>query len=129
MAMANVPPKDQRNVPTPLRCPICDGQLANTLIRDMGGITADMTWQMHAGECAEHGWFQTEVISRPPREIFAVDRPFGKARRMTIDGEERYSFPTVWMFEPPKTARSKVDALDPRYWRTHRSLSRNIDRT
>lgn len=128
MESSSAPSKDRRNIQTPLRCPICDGQLANTLIRDMGGITADITWQMHAGECGEHGWFQTEVVSRPPREIFAVDQPFGKARRMVIDGEERYSFPTVWMFEPPKTARSKVDPLDPRYWRTQRSLSRQVDR-
>lgn len=124
METPEAPPRDRRNVKTPLRCPICDGALEKVLIRDMGGITADITWQMHAGECGEHGWFQTEIVSRPPREIFAVDRPFGIARRMVIDGEECYSFPTVWMFEPPKTARNKVDPLDPKYWRTQRSLRR-----
>ncbi|MCC6705836.1 MAG: hypothetical protein IT334_13235 [Thermomicrobiales bacterium] len=124
MVESKVAPRDRRNVQTPLRCPICDGALSNTVIRDLGGITVDITWQMHAGECPEHGWFQTEIVSRPPREIFAVDRPFGIARRMVIDGVEQYSFPTVWMYEPPKVARSKVDPFDERYWRTQRSLRR-----
>lgn len=116
--------RDRKNVETPLRCPVCNGALSNTVIRDMGGVTADMIWQMHAAECPDHGWFQTEIVSRPPREIFAVDRPFGIARRVEIDGQEIYSFPTVWMFEPPQGARQRVDPFDARYWRPQRSLRR-----
>jgi hypothetical protein len=100
-----------------MRCPLCDGELRNVLIRDLGGITADLVWQLHAGECPEHGWFQTEVISRPPREIFAVDRPFGVARRLVVDGKEIFSFPTVWNDLPPEEKRKRVDPFDPRYWR------------
>jgi hypothetical protein len=118
------PARDRKNVATPLRCPVCDGALTNTVIRDMGGVTADIVWQMHAGECPQHGWFQTEIVSRPPREIFAVDRPFGVARRVEIDGQELYSFPTVWMFEPPKGARQRVDPFEPRFWKAQRSLRR-----
>ena len=116
--------RDRKNVDTPLRCPICEGALVNTVIRDIGGVTADIIWQMHAGECPEHGWFQAEIVSRPPREIFPVDRPFGIARRMEIDGEEIFSFPTVWNFEPPQAARQRVDPFEPRYWRVQRSLRR-----
>ena len=74
-----------------MRCPICDGSLRDVLIRDLGGVTADITWQLHAGQCVEHGWFQTEVVSRPPREIFAVTRPFGAARRIVVNGREHLS--------------------------------------
>ena len=87
------------------------------LARDLGGITADLVWQLHAGECPDHGWFQTEVISRPPREIFAVERPFGIARRLVVDGKEVFSFPTVWNDLPAEEKRKRVDPFDPRYWR------------
>lgn len=105
---------------TPLRCPICDGALANVMIRDIGGVTADLNWQVHAGQCTEHGWFQTEVVSRPPREIFAVDRPFGVARRVLVDGVEHFSFPTIWNDQDYETKRSKVDAFEAKYWRARR---------
>src|SRR5687768_1905788 len=88
--------KDHVNAQSPLRCPVCDGSLRRVMIRDLGGVTADLIWQLHAGECPDHGWFQCEVISKPPREIFPVERPFGKARKMEIDGEELYAFATVW---------------------------------
>ncbi len=117
-------PRDRRHAETPLVCPICGSALRNVYIRDLGGVTADITWQIHAGECAEHGWFQAETVSRPPREIFAVDRPFGVGRRIEIDGQELYSFPTVWMFESTRGARIRVDALDPQYWRPQRFLRR-----
>jgi hypothetical protein len=103
-----------------MRCPICDGELRNVLIRDLGGVTADLVWQLHAGECPEHGWFQAEVISRPPREIFPVERPFGVARRLVIDGDEIFAFATVWNDVPPDVKRSRIDPLDPRYWRVRR---------
>lgn len=118
------PARDRKNVDTPLRCPICEGSLSNTAIRDIGGVTADIIWQVHAGECPEHGWFQAEIVSRPPREIFPVDRPFGIARRLVIDGEEIFAFETVWSFEPPKGVRQRVDPFEPRYWRAQRSLRR-----
>ena len=105
-----------------MRCPICDGELRNVLIRDLGGVTADLVWQLHAGECPEHGWFQAEVISRPPREIFAVDRPFGVARRMVVNGKEVFSFPTVWNDLPPEAKRQRVDPFDPRYWRVRQPV-------
>src|SRR5688500_377104 len=79
MAAPREPRRDSINVRTPLQCPVCGGALSDVLIRDLGGITADITWQVHAGKCADHGWFQTEVVSRPPREIFSVTRPFGAA--------------------------------------------------
>jgi hypothetical protein len=103
-----------------MRCPICDGQLEQVMIRDLGGVTADLVWQLHAGRCPQHGWFQTEVISRPPREIFAVDRPFGVARRVEIDGAEYFGFPTVWNDQPDEVKRQRVDPLDGRYWRPRR---------
>jgi hypothetical protein len=86
------------------------------MIRDLGGVTADLIWQLHAGECPDHGWFQCEVISKPPREIFPVEQPFGKARRMEIDGEELYAFATVWNDLSPAEKRSRVDPFDRRYW-------------
>ena len=86
-------------------------------MRDIGGVTADLFWQVHAGRCPEHGWFQTEVISRPPREIFPVNKPFGTARRVIVDGRELFSFPTVWNSLPREQQRQKVDPLDARYWK------------
>src|SRR5215203_5851141 len=95
------PPRDRVQASTPMRCPICDRELEDTLVRDIGGVTADLFWQVHAGRCPEHGWFQTEVISRPPREIF--------------------SFPTVWNSLPREKQRARVDPLDARYWQIDRS--------
>lgn len=120
MTMRTAPPRDRMGAKTPMRCPICDGELRNVLIRDLGGITADLVWELHAGECAEHGWFQTEVISRPPREIFPVDRPFGVARRLVIDGTEVFSFPTLWTDQSPEMQRQRVDPFDERFWRVRR---------
>lgn len=114
------PPRDRVHVRTPLRCPLCERELDETLIRDLGGVTADLIWELHAGRCPEHGWFQTEVISRPPREIFAVNKPFGVARRLVVDGEEVFSFATVWNDLPPAAKRQRVDPFDPRYWRVRR---------
>jgi hypothetical protein len=114
------PARDRIHVRTPLRCPICGSELEDTLVRDLGGVTADLVWQLHAGRCPEHGWFQTEVISRPPREIFAVNKPFGVARRMVVDGEEVFSFPTVWNALPDAAKRQRVDPFDPRYWQVRR---------
>lgn len=116
--------RERMNASTPMHCPVCDRELVNVIIRDLGGITADIVWQLHAGECPDHGWFQAEVISRPPREIFAVDRPFGIARRIVVDGMEQYSFPTVWNFQNEKGVRKKVDPFDPEFWRPQRQLRR-----
>jgi hypothetical protein len=110
------PPRDRQHVQSPLTCPICGGELVDDLIRDLGGVTADLTWQLHAGRCPEHGWFQAEVISRPPREIFAVNKPFGVARRMVVNGQELFSFPTVWNNLPKDQQMRRVDPLDSRYW-------------
>lgn len=112
--------RDRRHVRTPMRCPVCDGALLETLVRDLGGVTADLVWQLHAGRCPEHGWFQTEVISRPPREIFPVNKPFGVARRMVVDGVEVFSFSTVWNDLPATEQRQRVDPFDARYWQTRR---------
>ena len=122
--MASISSRERMNASTPMHCPVCDRELTNVLIRDLGGITADIVWQLHAGECPDHGWFQAEIVSRPPREIFAVDRPFGVARRVVIDGLEQYSFPTVWNFQNAKGARKAVDPFDPEYWRPQRQLRR-----
>jgi hypothetical protein len=102
---------------SPLRCPVCDGGLEQVMVRDLGGVTADLVWQLHAGRCPEHGWFQTEVVSRPPREIFAVDRPLGVVRRLVVDGRETYSFPTVWGALPAADKRQRADPLDAHFWR------------
>ena len=113
---ATFPSRDRVQTRTPLRCPICGGELEETLVRDAGGVTAGLFWQIHAGRCPEHGWFQTEVISRPPREIFPVNKPFGAARRVVVDGREVFSFPTVWNTLPLDQQRQRVDPLDARYW-------------
>ena len=113
--------RDSTGGRTPMRCPVCNSPLQGVLIRDLGGITADLFWQLHAGECPEHGWFQTEVISRPPREIFAVDRPFGVARRMEIDGHEVFSFPTIWNDLPVAERRQRVNPLEAKYWQVRRT--------
>lgn len=89
-------------------------------IRDIGGVTADLKWEVHAGQCPDHGWFQAEVVSQPPREIFPVSRPFGVARRMMIDGDEVFAFSTIWNDAPPSLKLSRVDPLDPQYWQVRR---------
>jgi len=122
---APVGTRERVGVRTPMRCPICDGELDEVIVRDLGGITYDLVWQLHAGKCPEHGWFQAEIVSRPPREIFAVDRPFGVARRMIVDGEEVFAFATVWNDVPDQVKRSRVDPLDPRYWRVRRLANVN----
>lgn len=98
---------------SPLRCPVCNGPLRKTRITPLGSVTADLRWELHAGECPEHGWFQAEVISRPPREIFAVTRPGGIARKFTINGKPLYAFPTIWNRQDPLV---KADPYDARYW-------------
>ena len=98
---------------TPLRCPVCDNPLRGTRITPLGGVTADLRWELHAGECPQHGWFQAEVISRPPREIFAVDRPGGIARGFNIGGKDLYAFPTVYNRQDPLV---RVDPYDQRLW-------------
>lgn len=112
-----VPPKEVLSARTPLRCPICGQELVDVQIRDLGGITADIVWQVHAGRCPLDGWFQAEVVSRPPREIFPVDRPFGVARRVIIGNDEVYAFSTVWNDAENSVKRSRVDPLDPQYWK------------
>lgn len=112
--------RDQFNVETPLICPICEGNLVETSIRDLGAITRETRWEMHIGRCEEHGWFQAEVVGRPPREIFAVHKPFGASRRMLVNGREYYQFPTVWNdvdFEERMWKHDPVDPLDAQYWK------------
>jgi hypothetical protein len=99
---------------TPLRCPLCEGELVDARIQHIGDVTARLIWQIHAGRCPEHGWFQAEVISRPPREIFPVNRPGGIARRVVIDGKDFYAFPTIWNSLDPLEHRA--DPLDAKYW-------------
>jgi hypothetical protein len=98
---------------SPLRCPVCGGPLRGVHITPLGGVTADLDWELHAGECPEHGWFQAEAISRPPREIFAVSRPGGIARKFTIGGKPLFCFPTIWDKQDPLV---KTDPYDARFW-------------
>ncbi|MCS7050679.1 MAG: hypothetical protein NZL87_03600 [Thermomicrobium sp.] len=98
---------------TPLRCPLCRRDLQDVIVRNLGRVTARLPWQLHAGRCPEHGWFQAEVISRPPREIFPVNRPGGIARRILLEGKEIYSFPTIWA---RLDTRQEVDPFDARFW-------------
>ncbi len=100
-----------------MRCPICNAMLTKVMVRDLGGITAGTIWQVHAGECVDHGWFQTEVVSRPPREIFAVTKPFGAARRVVVNGREHFSFSTVWNDLPGDERRKPTNPLEEKYWR------------
>lgn len=99
---------------TPMRCPICERELEDVRVRDIGSVTAHLLWQLHAGRCPDHGWFQAEIISKPPREIFPVNRPGGVARRVTVDGREFFQLPTVW---DAMDARQQVDPFDPTYWK------------
>lgn len=98
---------------TPLRCPVCSSKLKHEQISSLGAVTADLPWELHAGQCPEHGWFQAEVISRPPREIFPVSRPGGVARTFMIGDRPAYAFPTVWNNE--NTVRD-VDPYDETFW-------------
>lgn len=110
------PSRDRTDVRTPMRCPICGRSLDEVVVRDIGGVTADLFWQVHAGRCPVHGWFQTEVIARPPREIFPVNKPFGTVRRVVVDGREIFSFQTLWNTLPKAQQRLRVDPLDARFW-------------
>lgn len=98
---------------TPLRCPITGEKLENVQIIPLGLVTAGLTWELHAGRSDKYGWFQAEVISTPPREIFPVTRPGGTARTFIIDGKPVYSFPTLW---DATNRRQPVDRYDPHYW-------------
>ncbi len=103
----------RRQPTTPLRCPLCRSELEDVVVRHLGQVTARLPWQLHAGRCPQHGWFQAEVISRPPREIFPVNRPGGIARRIVLEGKEIYAFPTIWN---RLDTRQEVDPFDPRFW-------------
>ena len=98
---------------TPLRCPITGERLKDVRIIPLGPVTADLTWELHAGRSPEYGWFQAEVISRPPREIFPVTRPGGVARKFLIDGRPVYAFPTLW---DSTDRRTPAAMYDPYYW-------------
>lgn len=112
--------RDQFNVETPLKCPVCGGDLVETGIRTMGTITRNTAWEMHSGRCEEHGWFQAEIVGRPPREIFAVTKPFGASRRLVVGDTEYYQFPTVWNDVDLNTRMDKMNPihpLDAQYWK------------
>lgn len=98
---------------TPLVCPICGRELQDVRIVPLGAVTAGLVWEMHAGRCPEHGWFQAELVSTPPREIFPVTQPGGAARKIVIDGRPVYAFPTVWDRDGE---RRPVDPYDPEMW-------------
>lgn len=98
---------------SPLRCPITGEELKNLRVIPLGPVTGELAWELHAGRSDMYGWFQAEVISKPPREIFAVNRPGGVARKVTIGGRAVYAFPTLW---DSTDRREKVDMYDPHYW-------------
>lgn len=98
---------------TPLRCPIDGGMLRNVQVRSIGPVTGELTWELHAGYCPEHGWFQAEAISTPPREIFPVTRPGGTARTIEIGNRRIYAFPTFWDSVDWQTPAAMYD---PYYW-------------
>lgn len=110
--------RDRIRVRTPMHCPICGEALQNVIVRDLGSAAARVTWQLHAGECPQHGWFQTEFVSRPPSEIFAVTQPFGTSRRVVVNGREYFSFSTAWSTVPAHEKRRPVNPLEEKYWRT-----------
>lgn len=101
---------------TPLRCPVCESRLEYEEITQLGAVTATIPWELHTGHCPEHGWFQAEVISKPPREIFPVTRPGGVARTVEIGGRKIYAFPTIWNSQP---TLQDVDPYDPEYWKVY----------
>lgn len=94
-------------------CPICEGKLQHVQVRKLGDVTAGLNWELHAGRCQEHGWFQAEMISKPPREVFAVTQPGGAVRKIMIDGKPVYAFPTHWN---AVGGRVPVDPYDPEMW-------------
>lgn len=111
--------RDNVRARTPMRCPVCGGELGNVHIREFQGLTAGIMWKLHAGECPEHGWFQAEYSADPPREIFPVKRPFGTARRIVIDGREYFEFRTAWGKAQIEDRHfTTVDPLDPEMWAT-----------
>ena len=59
------------------------------------------------------------------REIFAVEKPFGVARRLIVNGREVFSFPTAFSELPGAERRKPVDPLDPALWK----VSRHTDAT
>lgn len=87
--------------------------LKNVQIIPLGPVTAGLTWELHAGRSDDYGWFQAEVISTPPREIFPVTRPGGTARTIMIDGKPVYAFPTLW---DATNRLEPVNMYDPYYW-------------
>ena len=95
------------------RCPICDSALRHVHVTSLGAVTANIPWEMHAGQCPTHGWFQAEVISRPPREIFPVSRPGGVAQATSVNGHVIYAFPTRWNTQ---NTLKTVDAYDATWW-------------
>lgn len=104
---------------TPMRCPVCGGELERVQTRQMGGLTAGITWQLHAGRCPQHGWFQAEFTADPPREIFPVNRPFGTAQRVVVNGREHFEFVTAWgRAQIEHRHFQDIDALDPEWWAT-----------
>jgi len=46
-----------------------------------------------------------------------VNKPFGAARRMLVNGRETYSFPTVWNTLTALQQRTRVDPLEERFWK------------
>ncbi len=98
---------------SPLRCPITGEPLHDVRVIPLGPVTGELIWELHAGRSEEYGWFQAEVISKPPREIFPVHRPGGATREMHIGGKPVYAFPTVW---DSTNRRTPVDMYDPAYW-------------
>lgn len=110
------PQREQLRTRTPMRCPLCHASLGKVIVRDIGSVSPRSVWQIHVGECAEHGWFQTEVVRRPPREIFPVTRPFGAARRVVVHGHEYYAFSTAWNEISGEDRRKPTDPLEEKYW-------------
>jgi hypothetical protein len=98
---------------TPLRCPITGEELKHVQVISLGPVTGELVWELHAGKSDDYGWFQAEVISKPPREIFPVTRPGGTARELIIGGRPVYSFPTLW---DSTDRRRHIDMYDPHYW-------------
>src|SRR5690606_3027187 len=108
--------RDKFRAETPLRCPLCDGALENTMIRDLGAPNAYRRWELHPGCCSERGGFQAGGIERRPRVIFAANKTFDAARRLIGTGREVYQFPTVWNDVPGDERVKPTDPLDARYW-------------
>ncbi len=109
---------------SPLRCPITGERLRDVRVIPLGPVTGELAWELHAGRSEQYGWFQAEVISKPPREIFPVKRPGGSARQMIIGGKPVYSFPTIW---DSTDRHTPVDMYDPQYWQVDWSRLPNRD--